>query len=180
MALWQTPAIVVAFLAWLLSPPAGFADAARREAQRRELLPKAARSLTNEDVARMPRRPLPTPAVSPVEIPGASPTPAGPDATKKDLETHDEGWWHTRLTAARDALERDQLLAESLQSRVNALTNEWSARDDPDQRDRLYQQRTRVLDELERMKGRIGDDQKTIDGIQEDARRQNVPPGWVR
>jgi hypothetical protein len=184
MSLWQTPAIVVAFLTWLLSPPNGFADAARREALRRELLPKASRSLTNQDVAGMPRRPLPTQPVTSVEGPAGSAAPAASDAakdaTKKDLEAHDEGWWHARMTAARDALERDTLLAESLQSRVNTLTNEWSARDDPAQRQQLYEQRTRALNELDHMKEQILADQKTIDAIQEEARTQNVPAGWIR
>ena len=180
MSLWQTPAIVVAFLTWLLMPPNGFADAARREALRRELLPKAARTLTNEDVAGMPRRPLPTLPVSSADTPAANPTPAAPDATKRDAEVHDEGWWHARITAAGQALERDQLLAESLQSRVNALTNEWSARDDPAQRQQLFEQRTRTLSELDSMKEQILADQKAIDAIQEEARTQNVPAGWIR
>ncbi len=155
MSLWQTPAIVMAFLTWLLSPPTSFADAARREALRREALPRATRVLTSEDVSRMPRRPSPTPPIASAGTSAATPAPAAPDATKKDLETHDEVWWHARITAARDAFERDQLLVESLQSRVNALTNEWSARDDPAQRQQLWDQRARALGELEHMKEQI-------------------------
>jgi hypothetical protein len=184
MSMWQTPAIVVVFLTWLLSPPGGFADAARREALRRELLPKASRSLTNEDVAGMPRRALPTAPVTSADPAAGAVTPAAPDAakdaTKKDVEAHDEGWWHARMTAARDALERDQLLAESLQGRVNSLTNEASARDDPAQRQQLYEQRTRAVSELDHMKDQLLTDQKTIDAIQEEARTQNVPAGWIR
>jgi len=133
-------------------------------------------------VAGMPRRALPTAPVTSAESPGTI-TPAAPDAkdpTKKDVEAHDEAWWHARITAARDALSHDQLLAESLQSRVNALTNEWSARDDPAQRQQLYEQRTRTLNELDHMKEQIIADQKAIDAAQEEARTQNVPAGWVR
>lgn len=178
MNLWEIPAFVLSLMVWLQSPPATLAEAAQREAVRRQMMPKATRSLTNDDVERLPRRPLPTAPEAP-EAAG-SPTPAAVEAAKKPEEAHDEPWWRERLTSARAALERDGLLLESLQSRVNALTTEWSARDDPGQRQLLLQQRTRVLAELENMKEQLIADQKAIDEIQGDARRQGVPPGWVR
>jgi hypothetical protein len=180
MSLWQAPAIVVVFLTWLLSPPTGFADAAAHEAVWRALLPKAARSLTNQDVAGMPSRPSPSPPPSSAELSGSNPTPTSPDAAKKAVETHDADWWGTRIAAARAARERDLLVAESLQSRVNALTNEASARDDPAWRRQLYEQRARVLAELDQMKEKIAADQTAIDAIQEDARTLKVPAGWLR
>ena len=179
MPSWQTPAIVVVFLTWSLSPPTELADAARREALWRGLLPKAVRSLTNQDVAGMPPRPLPTSPPLSADTSGANPTPTASEATKKD-DAHDEGWWHARITAARQARERNQLLAESLQSRADALTNEASARDDPAQRQQLYEQRARVLGELGHMKEQVAADQRAIDAIQEGARTQNVPAGWLR
>jgi hypothetical protein len=192
MMLWQTPAIVVAVLTWLLTPPTSFGDAARREALRRELVPKAARSLTNQDVAMVPRRPLPTPPAPDTPTPAATDAAgkdkdaakagekdAGKDAAK-DSESHDEPWWHARMSAARDALERDRLMAESLQSRINALTNDASARDDPAQRQQLYDLRARTVVELDHLRDQVTSDQKVIDSIEEDARQQNVPAGWIR
>ena len=174
MNLWDIPAVVLAFLMWLQSPPASLADASQREALRRQMMPKATRSLTNDDVERQPRRPLPT-------VPEAAVvTPAVDEAVKKPEEVHDEPWWRERMTSARAGLERDQLLQAALESRVNALTAEWSARDDPAQRQTLFEQRARATDELERMKEQLLADQKTIDGIEDDARRQGVPPGWIR
>lgn len=178
MSIWDVPAIIVSLLVWLQSPPVSLADAANREAVRRQLTPKSTRSLTNEDVERLPRRPLPTPP----ELSEPAVTPAAPVAPKapEPEEVRDETWWRERMTAARQALERDQLLAESLQSRVNALTAEWSARDDPAQRQQLYEQRIRVLAELDRMKAQLLADTQAIADIEEDARRQNIPPGWIR
>jgi hypothetical protein len=184
MSMWQTPAIVIAFLAWLMSPPATLADAARREALRRQLTPKATHSLTNQDVANAPPRPLPTVPASVAatlaeEAPAAASESNAP-GSKKDTETHDETWWHKRMTAAQDELNHDQLLADALQSRINALTNDASARDDPAQRADLYSQRNRTIDELEKMKQQIATDKKAITAIQEDARKQGIPPGWIR
>jgi hypothetical protein len=189
MTMWQIPAIVLALLTWLLSPPTGLADVARREALRRQLTPKPTRSLTNLDVASLPPRPLPTVPAPPVEvaIPGtassAAEAPKKEEASKKEgesAETHDEAWWRGRMTAARASLERNQLLFDALQSRINSLTADASARDDPAQRALLYEQRTRALAELDAMRELINSDKKAIEQIQEDVRKQGVPAGWIR
>lgn len=174
---WDIPAFVMAFLIWVEAPPANLADASRREALRRQLMPESAVSLTNADVDRKTPRPVPTPPEPPA---AAAVTPAAPATAKTTEDTQDESWWHDRLSAARAAFGRDSLLADSLQSRVNALASDWSARDDPGQRQQLFEQRVRVLAELTRMKDQLTVDQKMIDDIQEDARRKGVPAGWVR
>ena len=107
MSLWQTPAIVVALLIWLNTPPASLADAARREALRRQLMPKATRVLTNEDVDRVPARPLPT-APPAADVSSAVPTPAAPDAPRAPEAARDEAWWRDRMVAARETLARDE------------------------------------------------------------------------
>jgi len=180
MTFWDAPAVVLAFIAWLYGPPVDLSDISQREALRRQLLPKSTQSLTNDDVAVAPRRPVPVTGISSVDEPSAAPTPAASDAAKKTTETHDQSWWHDRVKAAHDTLERDQLLAASLQNRVDGLWAEWSARDDPGQRQALWAQRDRAMQELETMKDQIVKDTRAISDIEEEARRQNVPPGWLR
>lgn len=189
MSMWQVPTIVLALLTWLLSPAASLADAARREALRRELSPRSVRSLTDRDAANLPPRPLPTLPVSPtdvVPVAGSSDAPpparAGTSATSEaeTREVHDETWWRNRMTAAEAALERDELLRDALQSRINVLTTESAARDDPAQRARMNQERTKVLTELEATAARIKSDRAAIEQVRDDARRQGVPPGWIR
>jgi hypothetical protein len=180
MSLWQLPAILAVFLAWLQTPPANLADVAAREALRRQITPKSVRSLTNDDVEGLPRRPLPTLPVDDAIEPPAKPGAAASTDPAKPGEVRDEAWWRGHLTDARRALERDQLLADALQSSINALTNEWSARDDPAQRQLLFERRTQAVGELERMKEQITADRKAIADLEEAARRENVPAGWVR
>jgi hypothetical protein len=180
MSIWDTPLVVLAFFTWFLGPPADLADVAQHEALRRQLVPRSSHALTNDDVAATPRRPLPTPPAGAADASTAVPTPAAPDSAKKDTETHDESWWRARITAARETLDRDQVLAQSLQSRINGLDAEASARDDPAQRQTLYLQRDRTLKELEAMKDQIVKDVRTLAEVEEDARRQNVPAGWLR
>jgi hypothetical protein len=98
----------------------------------------------------------------------------------KTPEAHDENWWRARAAQARDALDRDRLLADALQSRVNAMTVDWSARDDPAERQTLWDQRQRAIDELAKMTRQIDADQTAIEVMDEEARREGVPAGWLR
>jgi hypothetical protein len=186
MSWWQLPAVLFAFIAWMQSEPASLADAAAREALRRQMTPKSVRSLTNDDVNGLPRRPLPSaPATEETEAaprpPGASgaPVPASA-AAPPGGDVRDEAWWRGHLGDARAALERDLILADALQSSINAVTSEWSARDDPAQRQQLFERRARAVTELDRMKEQIEMDRKVISDLEEAARRENVPPGWIR
>ncbi|MGE5358721.1 MAG: hypothetical protein ACM3NQ_06850, partial [Bacteroidales bacterium] len=91
-----------------------------------------------------------------------------------------EAWWRNRITEVRAALERNKLLVDSLQTRANALVNDFEARDDPAQRMMLKQEREKALAELQRVKDEIAAATKQIADIEEEARRAGVPPGWLR
>ena len=180
MTEWQIVAIVTTFLTWFASSPKDLADAARHEALRRQMTPKATRTLTNLDVASVPARPLPTVPVSEIDLPAGGKASDTVPEPKGASETHDEAGWRARVSSARDALERDQVLADALQSRINGLTAEASARDEPRQRALLYEQRTRALAELDNFKRQLDADRQAIVDIQEDARKQGIPAGWIR
>ena len=197
MWIWQAPIILLTFWMWLQSPPGSLAEASRREAFRRQLMPPSVRALTNDDVERVPFRPAPSQGIAAetagksvsagqaagaAAAPGTSAAvPSSPSgAAEKAGESHDETWWRRRMSQAREALDRDQVLGEALQSRINGLTTDWSARDDPAQRQALSEQRERALTELQRMRDQIAADRKAVADIEEDARRQDVPAGWVR
>lgn len=189
MSQWQMTAVVLAVLAWWVSPPSSLGDLARREALRRQMMPTSTRTLTNQDVSALPPRALPSaPASGPPSEPAAGEPAAAtkPSASSDRREEgasagpHDEAWWRAKIAAARAALERDQLLADAMQSRINALTNEVASRDDPAQRAVLIEQRLRAVTELDHLKKAFEANRKAIDDITEDARKQGMPAGWIR
>jgi hypothetical protein len=189
MSQWQLTTAVLAMLAWWVGPPASLGELAKREAIRRQLTPKSTHTLTNMDAARLPPRALsviPGPSSAPAATADAAKAEAGksdaakPAGDKPAEPPHDEAWWQNRITVARAALERDQLLVEAMQSRINALTTEASARDDPAQRAALIQQRLRAVTELDTLKRQVVRDQQTLTDIAEDARKQGIPPAWIR
>jgi hypothetical protein len=69
---------------------------------------------------------------------------------------------------------------EALQSRVNALSADFVNRDDPYQRAKIGEDRQKALAEIDRVTREIEATKKSIDTIEEDARKAGVPPGWLR
>jgi hypothetical protein len=84
------------------------------------------------------------------------------------------------MAEARDRVARSRTFAEALQSQINALTADFSARDDPAQRAAIGARLNGALAELDRVRGEIDVQQKAIADLEEEARRAGVPPGWLR
>lgn len=197
MTLWQTPAVVLTLVTWLMSPPANLAEVSQREALRRSLTPKSAGSYSNENMRPdlFPVRLAEPVATAAAEGSIASVSQAGSQTTAPAAAQSgeasaqpvamkgpamDEKAWRARMTEARANLDRNQGLLEAMQSRVNSLQGDVVNRDDPAQQGALRQQLGKALGELERLKAQVVADQKAMADIQTDARKQNVPPGWVR
>ena len=170
-----------ALATWLLgaaiaaaqNPP--LAEVAKKEEDRRKTTKPPTKVLTNKDLPPVVGAPPPAPAP---EASTAAPEPQKPEADKTPQK--DEAWWRGRITEARDTLNRDQVLLEALQARVNALTADFTARDDPYQRRasaRIARRRSPRWNgsgrEIEGLK-------KQIEDIEEEARKAGVPPGWLR
>jgi hypothetical protein len=170
------------------------ADAARREAARRKAVSATSIPMyTGEDLSRLPPRmapPMPKPATTEVITlgPAGSQTaaaqtgaaaPAGQPAAAAP-GPRDEKYWRDRIGAVRTNLARAEIFAESLQSRINSLSADIVNRDDPAQRQKLMEQRQAALDEFDRVKKEIVGFLQQLADIEDEARRLNVPAGWVR
>jgi hypothetical protein len=159
------------------APP--LADVAKKEQQRRKKVGSPAKVLTNKDLPKSaaPAQPAapptpPTPVAEGAAEPSEQQKPAG--------DEKDEAWWRTRITSAREALRRDEMFLEALQSRVNALSADFVNRDDPYQRARIGEDRQKALAEMDRVKAQIVATKKQIEDIEEEARKAGVPAGWLR
>jgi hypothetical protein len=180
--------ITLVFLAGAVPGGAqSLAELARKEADRRKAAgaaPKAApkKVYTNDDL-----KPAPPPS------PGAITTPAAPEAkdaskdaaaqkeaAKKPEEEKGEEYWRARMSQARESLRRNEMFREALQTRINSLTNDFSARDDPYQRAQLADDRQKAVAEMARVTQEIETLKKQIADIEEEARQAGVPPGWLR
>jgi hypothetical protein len=161
------------------------ADVARAEEARRKAVRGTGKVYTNDDL-KGGQAAAPTPAQAPSgDKPATAPAPTAKPETEKPKPENaeppkDEKYWRGRMLALRQAIERNNLHAEALQSRVNALNTEFANMDDPFKRAGIEQSRRTTIAELERVKQETEKLNRDIAALEDEARRASVPPGWLR
>jgi hypothetical protein len=159
-------------------------EVARQEAARRKDVKAPVKVFTNENLKGVPPAAPPAAPGEPGAKPAAPATAAEAEAPVEKPEapapTKAPEYWRKRMADARQASDRNAFLLEAVQSRINALTTDFYARDDPYQRDQLWAERQKNLNALENMKKLQAELEKKIADIEEEARRANIPPGWLR
>lgn len=183
-------AFVMVALVANLATAQSLADAARKEQARRKGIKTPSTTYTNADLAEAapPDTEKPDDPDEPSAPPTGSRAPATPapavapkpEPEKAPAPQQDEKYWRGRITGGRAALARAELFLDALQSRVNALTTDFVARDDPAQRAVIAGDRQKALSEMDRVRAEIQQATDDIAGIEEEARRAGVPPGWLR
>ena len=158
-------------------------DISKQEEERRSQVKTPAKVYTNKDLNAPPPSSAdaaepPKPAAgSPATPPAPAPAAAADDKSK---DVKDQKYWAGRKKDLDAKLDRDKVLADAMQSRINALTADFAARDDPAQRAVIERDRQRAVAELDGLTKAIKDDQKALTDFDEEARRASVPPGWIR
>jgi hypothetical protein len=155
-------------------------ELARQEEARRKSIKQPAKTYTNDNLRRSdlpPATAAPVPAQPPAPL--AAPNGDDPRPTAAG-EVRDEKYWRGRIDAAQTALSRAETLLDAVQTRVNSLAADFVNRDDPAQRNVIAAERQKALAELDRLKQEIAAQQKAIADTRDEARRANVPAGWVR
>jgi hypothetical protein len=162
-------------------------DLAKKEAERRKTAPPATKTYTNEDLKKLP--PLPD-DVKPGDKAktddaakagdAAKPGQAKPDAASAPAAAKDEKYWRGRISAVKDEIAKNEAFRDALQSQINGLSADFSARDDPNQRAKIADDRQKAIAQLAAVNEAITKAVKSIADIEEEARRAGVPPGWIR
>jgi hypothetical protein len=160
----------------LAQTPPSLTELAQKEQERRKALKgTAGKVYSDKDLPKAGPPPIASSVPAPTVVP-----PESKPAEDKPEDQKDEAWWRNRITQAREAQRRAEAFAAALQSQVNGLTTDVVNRDDPYQRAKLADDRLKALSELQRVTGEIEQAKKDIADIEEEARRANVPPGWLR
>jgi chromosome segregation ATPase len=152
-------------------------DVAKKEEERRKDAKSHAKVYTNKDLGAPIQGGSPesaTPAAP------ATPSEASSDDKAKDSTLKDQAYWSKRKKDLQDALSRGKTQADAMQTKVNALTADFSSRDDPIQRASIGRDRQHALAELAHLQQDIKDNQKALSDLDEEARKAGVPPGWLR
>ena len=174
--------------------PQSLGELARKEEERRKTIKAPSKVYTNDDLKGGAGGSVGAPAPGPAPASGpaaaappadgsaASPPPTATPGTEATPPTQvkDQKYWKTRITDARNQLDRSKTLQDAFRSRVNALNTDFVNKDDPAQRAVIERDRQKALSEMARLDKEIQDQTKAIAAIEEEARRANVPPGWLR
>lgn len=177
------------------------ADVAKKETERRQGGKTATKVYTNGDLKPVaePAPDADTASAAPADKAAAAdkkPADAKGDA-KADAKSNDKSaakdakasdkseekgqeYWSGRMNALNEQLSRDRLYAEAVQTRINSLTADFTARDDPAQRQLIAEDRDKAVSELSRLRKQIEEDKDAIGSLEEEAHRAGVPPGWLR
>ena len=185
--------MLAAALAGLMMAPAvasaqsqpSLAELARQEAERRKTVKDSKKviTITAKDLPESARKPASTPETT---EPGAAPqagaaqqpAPAGNAAPGGQS---DEGAWRARMTQAREALQRNEVFLQALQTRANSLYNDYrNGAGTFTQQAQVNADREKNAQELERVKADVETSRKQVADIEEAARKAGVPPGWLR
>jgi hypothetical protein len=180
---------IVAIAVMVLLPAASaaaqsptLADLAKKEEARRKSLKVPTKVFTKDDLppsaAVVPAAPAAAPAAGAAGQAAAA--AADPNAEAPKEEEKGEEWWRARMEQAREGLRRNEMFAEALNSRMNALAVDVANRDDPAQRQVLSLERQKAVQELARVQDDIAKLKKQMADIEEEARVAGVPPGWLR
>jgi hypothetical protein len=158
------------------------ADVAKKEEDRRKTVRAPTKVYTNKDLTAAPAGSPPPPATSASASGDAAKDAKGAAATLAPASgpVKDEAYWSGRLKTLKDKLERNTAFADALQTKVNALTTDFVNRDDPAQRATIERDRQKALSQLSALKKELEGDRKAIVDLEESARREGVPPGWLR
>jgi hypothetical protein len=174
-------ALVTAFAISAAAQTPALGDVARKEAERRKALPPSAKVYTNKDLPESARKSAPPATAAPPDAAPVETADAKPEEQQKPAgEQKDEAWWKARITQAREELRRNEVFAQALQSRINALTRDFTNAFNAPRQRQIGEQRKEAVAELDRVLQDIEAGKKQIADIEEEARKAGVPPGWLR
>ena len=197
--------VLAVALAGLVIWPAGataqtqpsLAELARKEAERRKTVKDSKKVITAKDLPESARKTAPTSAAgadgaaapsgahgaaAPSGAHGAA-APAGDQkpASAGHAAQDDEAAWRGRITQARETLQRNEVFLQALQTRQNALYNDFrNGAGSYTQQAQVNEDRQKNQQELERVKADVENSRKLVANIEEEARKAGVPPGWLR
>jgi hypothetical protein len=160
-------------------------DAAQREKERRQKAREQAggpaRVVTGDDLKSNGGKLANDPsAASSSPAPGGGgkvfPTAPQPEAGESAARSSQESQWRSRARAAEARVERAQKAYDTLRS-LYLVNGEYYA----DKNGRPLVTSAEQLQKLtEQAKAELDAAKKALDDLQESARRQSVPPGWLR
>jgi hypothetical protein len=109
--------------------------------------------------------------------PTVTPTPAPSAGADRRVE---EAQWKGRAAAARSALQQAEVAVAALKDALSRLGTQTIASTDTSEILRLKEEQEKVRAEIEQAEQTVQAAKGALAELEEEARRQHIPPGWLR
>jgi hypothetical protein len=155
---------------------ASLGDVAREIKAHKTKEPKAAKVITNDDIPAIEEK-----AGFGSSSPEKSPTAAPPDTSAVPEPPHDKEYFRSHLSTLQGHLDTHKRELAVLQQKLGQNQMQFY----PDPNKSLQQQYTRddinkLTADIEAKKQQIADDEKDIEDLHDQLRREGGDPGWLR
>ena len=152
--------------------------------------PSPGRVFTNED---LPAQPSPPAIASPgpagtgrgtvTTLPKSAELPAPPPGSSEpSARAQQEGAWRARASALRDAITAAEKSIPEIEDRIAGLRNDRNQGNvmDPNREQNRQAEITKAQAELESVRAGLERSRQALADLEEEARRNSIPPGWLR
>jgi hypothetical protein len=170
--LWVVLVAIAQALGWLSLPPRSLQAAAEREAIRRRFIGPSVGSYRNDTLA--------SDRVTMLEAAPASTVLEVAEQVESAANVRGESWWRQRVAAIKAAIAVGEREILALQSEIARLEGQAISRDDPAQQALLRNEGNDARAELEKRHTGVVAARRELEALFEEARRLDVPPGWLR
>ena len=111
----------------------------------------------------------------------AAATPFPTYDVARDDVGRSEADWRSRMNHARAMVADGEARVSALDTKAKQLENDFYAQSDGYRRDGVIKPAwDQARDDLAKARAALDEARKSIDDLQEEARRSNTPPGWLR
>jgi predicted RNase H-like nuclease (RuvC/YqgF family) len=152
-------------------------DVARQVKAQKAKEPKPAKVFTNDNIS----APLDNASGVDVSSKEKSPTNSAPEESGEHAKPHDAEYFRSQMSTLQGRLDTDKRELDVLQQKLGQ--NQMQYYNDPNKS--LLQQYSRddidkLTAEIDAKKQKVADDEKAIEDLHEQLRREGGDPGWLR
>ncbi len=179
----QLGVLLVFLVSVCIAEDSPLAAAAKREKERRAKIAAEkteTKSFTNQDVEDFKAK-NPTGEETSGE-PGAeqaASTDTAGESTTAGEAKDEEAYWKEKAEAARERVKAAEEKINKTQDDIDALWRYQTAVDDGQQQQQTVGERGKRMNDLDTAKKELEDAKAAEEELQEDARKEGAPPGWV-
>lgn len=167
--------VIFAVLAGVLFSQSSLVELSRKEKERRKKI-KQTRVITNEDLKK---------GAGVINVIGTSSSVV---STKPPQETSAEGkskkrekaWWAEQSKTLKERIKKLENKIKELELKVNSLSTQFLIEQRPFEHARVKSELERAKGELIRARNELKAAEKELEALYDKARKEGIPPGWVR